>query len=236
MLAAGAMRAPMQSMSAGRTGTAAAPAGARAATRRPARSEKPARRQIDRLAREVAYEHWHRMLFARFLAENDLLIEPESGVAVSLAECEELAREQEQDRWTVAGQFAERMLPQIFRNADPALKVRLAPETRQGLERLLESLPPAVFAARDSLGWTYQFWQAERKEAVNKSGVKIGADELPAVTQLFTERYMVLFLVHNTIGAWRAGRFLAANPELADDRRQRGGVAQGCTSGIPRQL
>ena len=134
---------------------------------------------------------------------------------MSLAECDELAREQEQDRWTVAGQFAERMLPQIFRNADPALKVRLAPETRQGLERLLESLPPAVFAARDSLGWTYQFWQAERKEAVNKSGVKIGADELPAVTQLFTERYMVLFLVHNTIGAWRAGRILAANPELA---------------------
>ena len=170
---------------------------------------------IDRLAHEVAYEHWHRMLFARFLAENDLLIEPESGVPVSLAECDELAREQEQDRWTVAGQFAERMLPQIFRNADPALKVRLAPETRQGLERLLESLPPAVFAARDSLGWTYQFWQAERKEAVNKSGVKIGADELPAVTQLFTERYMVLFLVHNTIGAWRAGRILAANPELA---------------------
>ena len=172
--------------------------------------------QIDRLAREVAYEHWHRMLFARFLAENDLLIEPESGVPVSLAECDELAREQEQDRWTVAGQFAERMLPQIFRNADPTLKVRLAPETRQELERLLESLPPAVFAARDSLGWTYQYWQAERKEAVNKSGVKIGADELPAVTQLFTERYMVLFLLHNTIGAWCARQHpRGERPELA---------------------
>ena len=115
----------------------------------------------------------------------------------------------------MAGRFAERMLPRIFRSDDPALAVPLAPETRQALERLLESLPPAVFAARDSLGWTYQFWQAERKEAVNKSGVKIGADELPAVTQLFTERYMVLFLLHNTVGAWRAGRVLAAQPELA---------------------
>ena len=92
---------------------------------------------------------------------------------------------------------------------------RLAPETRLELERLLESLSSAVFAARDSLGWTYQFWQAERKDAVNKSGVKIGAEELPAVTQLFTERYMVLFLLHNTVGAWRAGRILAAQPELA---------------------
>ena len=45
--------------------------------------------------------------------------------------------------------------------------------------------------------------------------MKIGPDELPAVTQLFTERYMVLFLLHNTVGAWRARRILAAQPELA---------------------
>ena len=170
---------------------------------------------IDRLVHEVAYEHWHRMLFACFLAENDLLIEPESGVAISLDDCEELACEQGQDCWTLAGRFAERMLPRIFRSDDPALAVRLSPEARQELERLIEALPADVFTARDSLGWTYQFWQAERKDAVNKSGVKIGAEELPAVTQLFTERYMVLFLLHNTIGAWRAGRILGARSELA---------------------
>ena len=49
---------------------------------------------IERLVREMAYEHWHRMLFARFLAENQLLIEPTSGVAISLEECEELAAEE----------------------------------------------------------------------------------------------------------------------------------------------
>ena len=157
------------------------------------RDSETGEQKTDRLAHEVAYEHWHRMLFARFLAENDLLIEPESGVAVSLADCEELAREQRQDRWTLAGRFAESMLPRIFRSDDPALAVRLAPETRQELERLIETLPADVFTARDALGWTYQFWQAERKDVVNKSGVKIGADELPAVTQLFTERYMVGF-------------------------------------------
>ena len=31
---------------------------------------------IDHLAQETAYEHWHRMLFARFLAENSLLMHP----------------------------------------------------------------------------------------------------------------------------------------------------------------
>ena len=179
------------------------------------RDSETGEQKIDRLAHEVAYEHWHRMLFARFLAENELLIEPESGVAVSLADCEELAREQGQDRWTLAGRFAELMLPRIFRSDEPALAVRLAPETRQELERLIEALPAEVFTARDALGWTYQFWQAERKDAVNKSGVKIGAEELPAVTQLFTERYMVLFLLHNTVGAWRAGKVLGARSELA---------------------
>jgi hypothetical protein len=172
--------------------------------------------EIQRLAHEVAYEHWHRMLFARFLAENQLLIEPESGVAISMAECEELANERGEDPWAFAGRAAARMLPRVFRPADPALEVALAPETRQALERLLASLPPSVFTADDALGWTYQFWQAERKDEVNRSGVKIGADELPAVTQLFTEHYMVQFLFHNTIGAWRAGKILAERPDLAE--------------------
>ena len=47
---------------------------------------------IDHLVHEGAYEHWHGMLFARFLAENHLLIEPEMGVAITLDECEELAK------------------------------------------------------------------------------------------------------------------------------------------------
>jgi hypothetical protein len=174
---------------------------------------------IDRLAHEVAYEHWHRMLFARFLAENRLLIEPTTGVAISMEECEELARKQGRDPWALAASYAQAMLPKIFRADDPVLDVQLPPETRLSLERHLESLPALVFTADDALGWTYQFWQTERKDAVNRAGGKIGADELPAVTQLFTEHYMVLFLFHNTVGAWHAGKVLAANPKLASDAK-----------------
>lgn len=163
---------------------------------------------IEHLVREIAYQHWHRMLFARFLAENQLLIEPESGVAITMDECEDLAREQGDDPWALAASFAQEMLPQIFRTADPSLEVPLPPETRQALQRLLAELPPELFTADDALGWTYQFWQTERKKEVNESGVKIGADELPAVTQLFTEPYMVRFLIHNTLGAWWAGKQL----------------------------
>lgn len=170
---------------------------------------------IDHLINECAYEHWHRMLFARFLAENDLLIEPEMGVTISLEECEELAKEQKIDPWMLASRYAQQMLPQIFRPDDPVLQVTFAREHLLKLERLLESLEPEVFTASDAIGWVYQFWQSKKKEEVNRSGKKIGSDELPAVTQLFTEPYMVSFLIHNTLGAWYAGKVLAANPELA---------------------
>jgi hypothetical protein len=170
---------------------------------------------IERLVREMAYEHWHRMLFARFLAENQLLIEPTSGVAISLDECEELAAEEGTDLWGLAAQFAQEMLPQIFRVDDPVLAAKLPLEIRQQLQGLLAGLEVEVFTASDSLGWTYQFWQAKRKKEVNDSGVKIGADELSPVTQLFTEDYMVDFLLDNTLGAWHASKVFAANPQLA---------------------
>ena len=167
------------------------------------------------LVQECAYEHWHRMLFARFLAENELLIHPDMGVAVSLEECAELARDEGIDPWELAAGYAQHMLPEVFRQDDPVLQVRLPTETRKELTALLNELPAAVFTASDSLGWTYQFWQTRRKEEVNKSGVKIGADEISPVTQLFTEDYMVDFLLDNTLGAWWAGKQLALNPQLS---------------------
>lgn len=184
-----------------------------------------------RLAQECAYEHWHRMLFARFLAETDLLIEPGSGIAITLEEVQELAREKGTDWLPLASDYAERMLPQIFRKDDPVLDIALPPETRSELEDLLKALPKAVFEADDSLGWVYQFWQAEKKEEVNKSEVKIGADELPAVTQLFTEDYMVLFLLHNTLGAWWAGKVLAGNPALAGSAASEDALRAACRVG-----
>jgi hypothetical protein len=122
-----------------------------------------------RLVQECAYEHWHRMLFARFLAETDLLIEPASGVAISLDEVQELAREKSIDWLPLASDYAQRMLPQIFRKGDPVLDITLPPETRSELEDLFKSLPREVFQAGDSLGWVYQFWQADKKDEVNKS-------------------------------------------------------------------
>jgi hypothetical protein len=90
----------------------------------------------------------------------------------SMDECRELASERGVDPWQLAAAFAQRMLPRIFRADDPALAVRLPPETREALERELDALPAVVFTSDDALGWTYQFWQADRKDEVNRRGVK----------------------------------------------------------------
>lgn len=163
---------------------------------------------LQHLIWEVAYEHWHRMLFARFLAENGLLLW-EPGAAVSLDDCEALVQESDptmnlgaKTKWALAAKLAARMLPQVFKPQSPVFELTFAPEHQRELERLLAGLPDEVFKASDSLGWVYQFWQAQRKKEINDSEVKIGADELPAVTQLFTEPYMVDFLLHNSLGAW----------------------------------
>ena len=157
---------------------------------------------------EVAYEHWHQMLFARFLAASDLLMHPD-GYPVTLADCKEDAAAlvpPARSEWEVAGRYASAMLPNVFRPDSPALALELPLESQQALERCLAALPVELFEADDSLGWSYQFWQAPRKEAVQRqmknAGTKVGADELPAVTQLFTEPYMVAFLLENALGAW----------------------------------
>ena len=190
---------------------------------------------LSRLVEEVAYEHWHRMLFARFLAENNLLMypDPDEPVAITLEECEDLAADEgAANGWELAARFAAQMLPQIFRLDSPVFQLVLPPEHEQKLERLVTDLPLETFTASDSLGWVYQFWQANNKDRINKSEVKIGAREFPAVTQLFTEPYMVSFLLDNSLGAWWAVRRLSEsdlqNANSEAELRQKAAI-----SGVP---
>ena len=158
------------------------------------------------LREEIAYQQWHRMVFASFLAKNNLLMHT-SGVPVTLKDCDELAPDEgELDGWAVAAKYASAMLPGIFRPDDPVAQVRMAPEGQRALEGILETFPPVVFTADDSLGWMYQFWQSRKKEEVNRSERKIGGADISPVTQLFTEDYMVRFLLENSLGAWWAGK------------------------------
>lgn len=191
------------------------------------------------LIEEVAYEQWHRMLFARFLAENGLLMHPD-GVPVTLEDCAELAPEEgAADAWELAARYAGGMLPGTFRADDPAAQVRLAPENRHKLERIVGEQPVAVFTSEDGLGWVYQFWQSQKKKEVNDSERKIGGADIAPVTQLFTEDYMVKFLLHNSLGAWWAARHPDSPLVQSFDYlryREDGTPAAGTFDGWPKRV
>lgn len=192
------------------------------------------KQEINHLAYELAYEYWHKMLFAKFLEANGLLMHPD-GVAVTMEECEELARDEKHiDKWAAAANYASKMLPAIFRVDDPLMQIDYAPNDRINLEGLLDSLENLIFIADDALGWVYQFWQSEAKAVINASGDKIDGAKLPAVTQLFTEPYMVHFLIDNTLGAWWVNRNPGITPpvkfeylRLLEDGKPAAGAFEG---------
>ncbi|MEK1998828.1 N-6 DNA methylase [Vibrio parahaemolyticus] len=182
---------------------------------------KDGKQETERLINEMAYEHWHRMLFARYLEQNNLLMYDEY-TPVTLDECFELAEEEPdcKDGWELAGRLAQKMLPQIFRVDSPVFDIKLSMNRIEELESLIAQLDPQTYQAQDSLGWCYQFWQTKKKDQVNKSGVKIGAQELSPVTQLFTEPYMVSFLLDNALGAWWANKRLSQDDLIRANNEQ----------------
>lgn len=105
-------------------------------------------------------------------------------------------------------------LPDLFNPDSPAVKVRPSVATFKRCIGLLSGKLPAnggvateeVFTAPDAFGWAYQYWNLEEKDRVfemvrTKKGAKIeGKDIIPA-TCIYTEDYMVKFLVQNSLGA-----------------------------------
>jgi hypothetical protein len=76
-----------------------------------------------------------------------------------------------------------------------------------------------VFIAPDALGWTYQYWNIEEKYRVfekvrTKKGSKIEGAEIVPATCIYTEPYIVKFLVQNSLGALWMG--MHAGSRLAD--------------------
>jgi hypothetical protein len=92
--------------------------------------------------------------------------------------------------------------PDALQNCIRALSGETVSLTRNASDRA-EGLTDDVFREPDLLGWIYQYWNAEEKDRVFESaarGKKIeGADIIPA-TCIYTEDYMVRFLVENSLG------------------------------------
>ena len=100
-----------------------------------------------------------------------------------------------------------RMLPQIFRPGDPVLDVSLPPETRSAIGGPAQGIANGSVPGRRQprAGSISSGRRSGRRRSMSRRR-RSAPTNLPAVTQLFTEDYMVLFLLHNTLGAWWAGQ------------------------------
>jgi hypothetical protein len=114
-----------------------------------------------------------------------------------------------------------RHLPLLFDPQAPAVALRPSVAALKRAVALLSGIEVVkgqdaatdeIFKAPDALGWAYQYWNTEEKNRVfekvrTQEGAKIeGADIVPA-TQLYTEPYMVKFLVQNSLGALWMGMY-----------------------------
>ena len=71
------------------------------------------------------------------------------------------------------------------------------------LAKVRAALTPEVCADVEVIGWLYQFYISEKKNKIEegfKHNVKASAENIPAVTQLFTPHWIVKYLVQNSLG------------------------------------
>ena len=71
------------------------------------------------------------------------------------------------------------------------------------LAKVRSALTPEVCADVEVIGWLYQFYISEKKSKIEegfKKNLKASAENIPAVTQLFTPHWIVKYLVQNSLG------------------------------------
>ncbi len=96
-------------------------------------------------------------------------------------------------------------LPDIFGRVGTAdallLPTRLLDHGEEGvLCALVERVKRSTWENVESLGWMYQFYNSEVKDAFFKSKAKETPDTIGPATQLFTPNWIVRYMVQNSLG------------------------------------
>ena len=95
-------------------------------------------------------------------------------------------------------------LPGLFGDVGVTRLFRVpAASLREVVERLDDPRLESAWADDTTLGWVYQYWNDPEREALDakiNSGGKVEPHEIASKTQMFTERYMVEWLLHNSLG------------------------------------
>ncbi|MBN1954122.1 MAG: hypothetical protein JW900_03625, partial [Anaerolineae bacterium] len=70
----------------------------------------------------------------------------------------------------------------------------------KGCIEKINALDEAVWREDEIIGWIYQFYNAEEKVAIRKRGKPRTPHDVAVINQFFTPRWIVKFLVDNTLG------------------------------------
>lgn len=68
------------------------------------------------------------------------------------------------------------------------------------IRKLIAASDPKDWQEVEVLGWLYQFYISDRKAEVMARKSAVSAEDVPAVTQLFTPHWIVRYLVENSLG------------------------------------
>ena len=102
-----------------------------------------------------------------------------------------------------ACRFYNALLPDLFERLDDETELLLPDDllTEHSVAHSFRTeITDADCAEVEILGWLYQFYISEKKDAVMARKSAVPTADIPAVTQLFTPHWIVRYLVENSLG------------------------------------
>src|ERR1039458_1215592 len=95
------------------------------------------------------------------------------------------------------------LLPNLFERLDDETELLLPDDllTEHSIAHGFRTeITDADCAEVEVLGWLYQFYISEKKDVVMGRKTTVPAEDIPAVTQIFTPHWIVRYLVENSLG------------------------------------
>lgn len=102
-----------------------------------------------------------------------------------------------------ACRFYHALLPDVFEKLDDETELLLPDDLLTGhsvVSGFRTQISDTDCAEVELLGWFYQFYISERKDQVMARKSAVPAEDIPAITQLFTPHWIVRYLVENSLG------------------------------------
>jgi len=99
-------------------------------------------------------------------------------------------------------------MPFLFEKVDDPTELLLPDNllnTDSVIRQMVSEISEEDWAQVEIIGWLYQFYISDKKDALMKAKKAYKTEDIPAVTQLFTPNWIVKYLVQNSLGAkWLA--------------------------------